>query len=247
VRLPAAGEYVLRLDPDPFVDSYLGIRLELAAVLRFPVNGYRITDVRSFFGDSRASGTRLHEGIDIFAPRSTSVVAVAGGRAIPGRDELGGRIVKVVSSGVTFYYAHLESVAMAGPVWVEPGDVIGRVGNSGNAAHSPPHLHFGIYRSDIGPLDPLPLLKEQKFVDAPPSGPDASSHEIVFSEEPINASVPSRFTSADGRILWLPRNPDLTLPALAATATPTVLPPFVLASLFEKPAKSAVERAGVIR
>jgi hypothetical protein len=215
VPLAAAGEYVLRLRPDPLVDSYLGIRLELAAILEFPVAGHRITDVRSFFGDARDSGLRRHEGIDVYAPRSTPVVAVAGGRAVADRDEYGGRVVKLMLPNVTYYYAHLERVAVSGPKSVERGEVLGYVGDSGNAAGGPPHLHFAIFL-DAGAVDPMPLIRAQMFEDSPqPTGAGA----IVVDESPIERlAAEPRFVAADGRILWLPshdRAPGDSLPALA--------------------------------
>jgi murein DD-endopeptidase MepM/ murein hydrolase activator NlpD len=41
---------------------------------------------------------------------------------------------------------------------VQPGDLLGHVGDSGNAKGTPPHLHWGIYGKD-GARDPLPLLR----------------------------------------------------------------------------------------
>jgi len=47
-------------------------------------------------------------------------------------------------------------------------DVVGYVGNTGNARSTPPHLHFGIYRRGEGPIDPLPFVNGAR-------GPAASS------------------------------------------------------------------------
>jgi murein DD-endopeptidase MepM/ murein hydrolase activator NlpD len=42
---------------------------------------------------------------------------------------------------------------------VQAGDIIGYVGNTGNARTTPPHLHFGIYGRGEGPIDPLPFVE----------------------------------------------------------------------------------------
>jgi murein DD-endopeptidase MepM/ murein hydrolase activator NlpD len=41
---------------------------------------------------------------------------------------------------------------------VQPGTVLGFVGNTGNAKKTPPHLHYGIY-TNTGPINPYPLLR----------------------------------------------------------------------------------------
>jgi murein DD-endopeptidase MepM/ murein hydrolase activator NlpD len=59
-----------------------------------------------------------------------------------------------------YYYAHLEDWAegLARGQVVQAGDLLGEVGDSGNAKGTPPHLHWGIYGAD-GARDPLPLLR----------------------------------------------------------------------------------------
>lgn len=116
----------------------------------------RLTDT---WGAAR-SGGRTHEGIDIFAPRGTAVLSTSRGIVVnKGWNRLGGRTVTVLGpGGWHHYYAHLEDWAEpARGDWVEPGTVLGYVGDSGNAQGTSPHLHYGIYETG-GARNPYPLL-----------------------------------------------------------------------------------------
>ncbi len=107
------------------------------------------------------SGGRRHEGIDIFASRGTPVRSTTGGVVVRrGENRLGGRVVSVLGpGGQTHYYAHLDDWAdIEVGDWIDVGTTVGFVGNSGNAATTPPHLHYGIYRRTLPPLNPFPLL-----------------------------------------------------------------------------------------
>ena len=110
-------------------------------------------------------GGRKHEGIDIFARRGTPVVSpVAGIVTSVGHDRLGGNIVRVMGPGrQVHYFAHLDRVA---PIrrWdlVNAGDVLGYVGNTGNARGGSPHLHYGIYTAASGAINPYPLLRDSR-------------------------------------------------------------------------------------
>ena len=133
--------------------------------LEVPVHGVKRPSLRSSFGEPR-SGHRKHAGIDIFARRGTPVVAAAEGLVvrIGTTDRLGGNTVWVAGKPSTlYYYAHLDRFAKGLRVGdhVERGDVVGYVGNSGNARTTPPHLHFGVYPAAraFWPVDPTPLLK----------------------------------------------------------------------------------------
>lgn len=130
-----------------------------------PVRGVARASLRSSFGEPR-SGHRRHEGIDIFARRGTPVVAAADGEVvrIGTTDRLGGNTVWVAGRGARlYYYAHLDRFAPRLRVGqrVDAGDRLGFVGNTGNARHTPPHLHFGVYPLARGfvAVDPTPLLK----------------------------------------------------------------------------------------
>jgi murein DD-endopeptidase MepM/ murein hydrolase activator NlpD len=134
-------------------------------VLPIPVDGVVRARLVDSWGDPRYGG-RAHQGIDIFAPRNTPVRSTTEGilvdKALRG---LGGRFVTVLGpGGYRHYYAHLEDWGpQAVGDRVAPGEVIGTVGNSGNAAVSPTHLHYGIYGPDGKAIDPYPLLRGEPF------------------------------------------------------------------------------------
>jgi murein DD-endopeptidase MepM/ murein hydrolase activator NlpD len=138
--------------------------------LQIPVEGIGREALQSSFSDPRG-GTRLHEAMDILAPRHTPVVAVENGRIA--------RLFYSRAGGITvyqfdptgeyvYYYAHLERYAdgLAEGAPVERGQVLGYVGTSGNAPKDTPHLHFAIFRlSDARqwwegtPIDPFAVLR----------------------------------------------------------------------------------------
>lgn len=131
----------------------------LQGPLLVPVQGVRPTDLSDTWGASRSSG-RTHEGIDIFARCGHPVVSATEGIVLGlGENTLGGLTVRVLGpQGSRHYYAHLSRY---GPVragdHVRAGDVLGYVGNTGNARGTPCHLHYGIYM-DGGARNPYPYL-----------------------------------------------------------------------------------------
>ena len=123
-----------------------------------PLPEQHLTDT---WGAARSQG-RSHEGIDIFAARGTPIRATTQGivsKVV--ENTLGGRVVVVVGpGGAGHYYAHLEDYADISPNdWVDAGDIIGYVGDSGNAKGTPPHVHYGIYISGSA-VNPYPLLQK---------------------------------------------------------------------------------------
>ena len=133
---------------------------EPPGTLPVPVEGVAPGDLGDTWGDPRSGGRRRHEGIDIFAARRTPIRSATRG-IVARRSEngLGGNTITILGpGGWRHYYAHMQSYA--GHVEgdrVEPGEVIGFVGTSGNAPPGAPHLHYGIYTRD-GPRNPYPLL-----------------------------------------------------------------------------------------
>lgn len=134
-----------------------GLPAPEAVSLPNPLPGAVLTDT---WGAVR-SGGRQHEGIDIFADRGTPIHAATEGVVLNvGENRLGGRTVMILGpAGQRHYYAHLERYAdLHSGDWVEAGDTVGYVGDSGNAEGTPPHLHYGIYTPE-GAINPYPLLK----------------------------------------------------------------------------------------
>ena len=160
-RVENTGTYKIVLQPA--LETYPEGRLDIfvGPTLGFPVSDVEQNAIQSFWGAPRAGGSRQHEGVDIFAPRSTPVVAVTDGRVrYVGEKGLGGKQVWFNEGvfGKSFYYAHLDSVNVSMAEKVSKGDTLGFVGNTGNARTTVPHLHFGIYTSK-GAIDPLPFIK----------------------------------------------------------------------------------------
>lgn len=131
--------------------------------LEMPVQGVTRSQIADTWHVPR-EGDRLHEGQDIFAKRGTPVLSATDGYVVRiGENSLGGQTVSVLGAGGrSYYYAHLDSYAanLAIGEHVTTQTILGYVGNTGNAAGSPTHLHFGVYAHE-GPLNPLPLLADR--------------------------------------------------------------------------------------
>jgi murein DD-endopeptidase MepM/ murein hydrolase activator NlpD len=150
-------------------DSSAALRELTDRHLTFPVHGVDRSNLRDSFTEAR--GTRLHEAVDILAPRNTPVRAVDDGSVA--------RLFYSKAGGITiyqydpsaeycYYYAHLERYAsgLREGQRVSRGEIIGYVGTSGNAPSDTPHLHFAIFKLSEKerwwagtPIDPYPLLK----------------------------------------------------------------------------------------
>jgi murein DD-endopeptidase MepM/ murein hydrolase activator NlpD len=130
------GPIVRRVPPE------IQVRLTRGGYV-FPVHGP--ASFTNTFGAPRAV-VAWHHGEDIFAPIGAPVLAVARGTVFSvGWNDIGGnRLWLRDTDGNEFYYAHLSAfspLAVNGTE-VQAGDVLGFVGNSGDAQTTPPHLHF---------------------------------------------------------------------------------------------------------
>lgn len=143
----------------------------------FPVYGG--SSVADTFGAVRSDvAGAWHHGDDVFAPLGTPVLACADGRVFSvGWNEVGGwRLWLVDRAGNEFYYAHLagySAYAVDGAV-VRAGDVLGFVGDTGDATGTPYHLHFEVHPVALlaigydGAVDPTPYLRSWRRVDRIP-------------------------------------------------------------------------------
>lgn len=106
------------------------------------------------------SGGRLHQGTDMFAPYGSPAFAVTDGVIDKwGNGGLGGITLWIRgTNGDRYYYAHnSENLAPVGTA-VRAGDVVALVGKSGNAASTPPHIHFEAHPGGGGAANPYPFL-----------------------------------------------------------------------------------------
>lgn len=136
--------------------------------LPVPVQGVVPRQLADTWGAARSSGRR-HEGIDIFARRGTPVLSATEGVVVRiGTNNLGGQVVWVLGpGGQRHYYAHLDDYAyISTGQLLAAGDVVGYVGDTGNARGTPPHLHYGIYETG-GAINPYPLLMTPPSAVAP--------------------------------------------------------------------------------
>ncbi len=142
----------------------------------FPVDGDNRYD--DTWGACRGPGcSRRHEGTDIMADKMTPIVAAASGTVGWTQDQRGGKCCALAidhDDGWRTWYIHMNNdtagtddglgwgfaPGIASGVHVEAGQLIGYVGDSGNAETTPPHLHFELQRPDGTEIDPYENLRQ---------------------------------------------------------------------------------------
>ncbi|HET7487517.1 MAG TPA: peptidoglycan DD-metalloendopeptidase family protein [Acidimicrobiales bacterium] len=132
---------------------------------RFPVGG-RATFVDDWWFPRFVPVLHLHEGTDVFAAYGTPVRAPAAGTLTQSFNALGGLSAYVTEPDGTYYYlAHLSGYqpGQSSGQAVRAGDVVGFVGDSGDARGTSPHLHFEVHPAGGAPTDPKPYL--DRWVD----------------------------------------------------------------------------------
>jgi cell division septation protein DedD len=150
----------------------------------FPVGGP--ATIGGPFGAARASTGRPHEGNDIFADFGTPVVAVADGTlANVGTLPISGnRLWVYADSGDQFFYAHLSafSANAVNDRHVEKGEILGYVGNTGDAEPTPPHVHFEIHPNGGDAVDPNSFLVAWQKRAGDASHPDTAERPGALVE-----------------------------------------------------------------
>ncbi|HSJ29906.1 MAG TPA: M23 family metallopeptidase [Longimicrobiales bacterium] len=167
----AAAPSQIRLDRSvhPAADPMFGALWTASRRLIVPVKGVAPQDLVDTFAQIRGPDRR-HEAIDIPAPGGTPVLAVTDGEILrlTEHDSGGITLYQLAPDGRTmFYYAHLMKYAagVRPGLRVRQGDVIGYVGDTGNARPGNYHLHFEVMTAPDArqyhaarPRNPYPLL-----------------------------------------------------------------------------------------
>jgi peptidoglycan LD-endopeptidase LytH len=170
-RVKSAGDVAV-IDPASGPPVAIAESVEVGpAGLAIPVEGIKAKQLTDTFTQARAGGARVHDAIDIMADEGTPVIAATDGTVekLFYSEGGGGNTIYVRSPDQrwTYYYAHLAAYApgLAEGQKVKRGQIIGRVGHTGNASAEGPHLHFAINQMKAEekwwqgtPINPYPLL-----------------------------------------------------------------------------------------
>jgi peptidoglycan LD-endopeptidase LytH len=114
---------------------------------------------RNDWGNAR-SGGRRHQGTDMFAAMGAEILAPVSGTVKRHESGLAGLAFYLAGNdGVQYFGAHLSQIVKTGPV--KAGEVIARVGDSGNARGGSPHLHFEIHPTKKTKTNPYVTLSVQ--------------------------------------------------------------------------------------
>ena len=137
--------------------------------LMIPVEGIKASDISDTYNQTRGSD-RVHEALDIMAPKGAKVFAAAEGKVVKlFNSKPGGLTVYQFdpSEKYAYYYAHLDRYAEGikeGDV-LKRGDLVGYVGVTGNSNPDGPHLHFAVFELTAEkqwwkgtPVNPYPLM-----------------------------------------------------------------------------------------
>ena len=203
------------------------LEAQLVGMGRFPIAGYA-SYVHDWLYPRWGPGFRFHKGTDVFAAMGTPVRSPANGHVSKiSNSGLGGLSVYVTDprDGTYFYMTHLSGLPEGlhvGQV-VEIGDIVGFVGNSGNARGGAPHLHFQVHPQGGDPIDPKPIL-DQWLADALANVPALVQHFQNRQPRALVATGLVRQLSDDS--LANPTAEDATAPSRtqllwASSASPT--------------------------
>lgn len=138
------------------VSTSMGIsnkKVNLGISLIKPVNG----TISSRYGSVLSIRSGPHTGLDIAAPYATPIKAAAGGTVtFAGRKgSLGNLVVITHGNGVQTYYGHCSSLVATVGQTVSQGQVIAKVGSTGNSTGNHLHLEIRVNGSSINPQNYL--------------------------------------------------------------------------------------------
>jgi murein DD-endopeptidase MepM/ murein hydrolase activator NlpD len=217
-RSPANNTKALLADLSQL--EQFGLTAQQAAIAgmgRFPIAGSaNFTD--DWWYPRFVPTFHLHVGTDIFAAYGTPIRAPVDGRVRITNGKVGGLAVYVyMPDGTYFYMAHMSGLAagLTEGQQVKTGDVVGYVGDSGNAKGGAPHCHFEIHPRGGPPIDPKPYL--DKFIaDARAQVPQL----VDYYRNLAAARQPTAAPAADPAPLPVTPAPSPAAPVAAIDAPP---------------------------
>lgn len=170
--------------------------------------GVRLNVLSKNFADPRDGGDRSHEGLDIMAPEGAPIIspteAVVTGTGTGGSS---GKYVRTANpGGETFVYMHLSEILVRSGDELDEGDIIGYVGNTGNASGGPPHLHFEV-REGRTATDPFPRITREFSLEDKIEFLDTALND-VDDEDELVAFVVENYAGE----LWQAKNAGIELP-----------------------------------
>jgi murein DD-endopeptidase MepM/ murein hydrolase activator NlpD len=129
----------------------------LAKQFTLPTSSYTITSTFGQSGSLWSSGQ--HTGLDFAAPTGTPIKAVHSGTITEAgwSGSYGYRTVLTLDDGTELWYAHQSSIGVSVGQKVSTGDVIGRVGATGNVTGA--HLHLEVHTAGGSGIDPMTWLR----------------------------------------------------------------------------------------
>jgi len=122
-----------------------------------PVTGYHLS---ARFGQVSGLWSRAHTGLDFAGPSGSTIVSVARGTVVSTGYEgaYGNRTIIRLLDGTEIWYCHQSRFAVSPGQNVDPGQIIGYTGSTGNVTG--PHLHLEVHPGGGGPIDPEIALRE---------------------------------------------------------------------------------------
>ena len=220
----------------------------LASSLVMPVVGVVYSALHDGFTERR-SGGRMHEALDIMAPRGTPVVSAVDGRLLKLHlSKAGGLMVYAADATDQFIlmYAHLDRYAdgLVEGAPLHKGQVLGYVGTTGNAPPNAPHLHFAIARGQPSvrwwkgvAVDPYPLL-----ANAPSSV--APAIQVATIDDTVKSPKANAVAKADAAARPLKARKSSTRTQQRARASTSSTKQRALASRAMAPKRSVATKAG---
>jgi murein DD-endopeptidase MepM/ murein hydrolase activator NlpD len=129
---------------------------KLAKSFALPVSGAQLT---SYFGQAGSLWSNNHTGQDFAAASGTPIKAAASGtiKEAGWAGSFGYRTILETKDGTELWFAHQSSMNVSAGEKVTAGQVIGRVGSTGNVTGA--HLHFEVHPGGGGAIDPLAWLR----------------------------------------------------------------------------------------